>query len=235
MIRYRYDPNAYEERYRRIYRAGATFWEKPVPTEALVEFIQEFNLPRGLKAIDFGCGEGRDSIFLAKMGFRVTGIDMAPSAVQRAKHWASKEGLEINFKVGDIINLPDEKDNCYDLAINIACLHMITDQKARNQHLREAHRILKKDGLYFSCNYGTDKPVTIEEFYRKKPKPGTLIPRKINVGGVEKEVLLPVIPVWPKTKEEYIEEFEKANFKIIKAYKRQTEPVGLCWVIIAQK
>ena len=62
MTGYRYDARLYEDRYRKVYQAGAAFWEEPVPTEALVKFISESNLPKGLNVIDMGCGEGRDSI-----------------------------------------------------------------------------------------------------------------------------------------------------------------------------
>jgi hypothetical protein len=67
MARYRYDARLYEDRYRRVYEAGAAFWEESIPTEALVKFLSESKLSRGLNAIDMGCGEGRDSILLAKI------------------------------------------------------------------------------------------------------------------------------------------------------------------------
>ena len=74
----------YEDRYKRVYAAGARFWEAPLPTEELVNFLDEWKPIRG-KVVEFGCGEGRDSIFLARSGYHVTGIDIAPSAIERAR------------------------------------------------------------------------------------------------------------------------------------------------------
>jgi ubiquinone/menaquinone biosynthesis C-methylase UbiE len=235
MTKYQYDPCAFERRYRRVYREGAEFWEEPLPTESLVRLLHSFNWTKGLRAIDMGCGEGRDSIFLAKRGFCVTAVDVSRSAVQRAKSWSKREGLPIDFIVADVANLPI-RNEIYELAINIACLHAIIDQQARDKHLSEAYRVLKRKGVYFSCNIGGDESISVEEFYESLgKKPGDLIPRRIKVQGKEKEVYLPVIAAWPKSKEQYLREFKRANFKIRKAYREDTRPLGRCWIIIAEK
>ena len=45
-------------------------------------------LPVGSAALDLGCGGGRDAICLAKNGFTVIGIDLAPAAIDVAKQRA---------------------------------------------------------------------------------------------------------------------------------------------------
>jgi len=218
-----------------VYKAGAEFWEEPIATEALVRLLHEFDPTKRLKAVDMGCGEGRDSIFLAKEGFDVTAIDASPSAIMRAHNWVKDEGLVIDFIVADVTNLPI-KDEIYHFAINAGCLHMIIDQRARDKHLREAYRALKREGIYFSCNLGVDESTSFEDFYRKTgKKPGELVKRKIRVQGEEKEIYLPIIAAWPKSREQYLEEFQNAGFNILKAYKETTKPIGSCWIIIAVK
>jgi len=235
MAKYPYDAYAYEERYRKVYEAGTAFWEEPIPTEALVSFLHELNPPKGLMAIDMGCGEGRDSIFLARLGFDTTGIDASRSAIKRAKEYTKTGKISMFFLVADIRNLPIRSEVC-DLVINIASLQMLIHQNARDKHLREAHRILRNGGIYFSCNIRVDKPISVEEFYRKLgQEPGNLLPRKIKTYGEEKEINLPIIAAWPKSKGQYIEEFERAGFSIVKVYKGDVKPVGDCWVLIAKK
>jgi ubiquinone/menaquinone biosynthesis C-methylase UbiE len=235
MNEYSYDPCAYEERYRKVYKEGAELWEELLPTEPLVRFLQGFHWPKGLKIVDMGCGEGRDSIFLAKKGFDVTAIDVSRSAVKRAKKQSKQEGLSMEVLVADITSLPI-RDEIYDLAINVACLHIIIDQRARDKHLCESRRVLKRDGLYFSCNIGVEEPTSVKDFYKRLgKKPGNLILRKINVQGKEKKICLPIIAAWPKSKEQYLKEFTKVGFKILKVYKKNTKPVGNCWIIIAKK
>lgn len=235
MAKYPYDPRAYEERYRKVYEAGAAYWEEPIVTEALAQFLYEFNPPKGLIAIDMGCGEGRDSIFLAEKGLNVTSIDVSQTAVKRAREWAKREGLPIDFLIADVTNLP-MKDETFDLAINIACLQMIINQSARDRHLREAYRVLRSRGVYFSCNIGGDEQVSVGEFYGKIGRePGDLIKRKIKVQGKDKEIYLPIIAAWPKSREQYIEEFRNSGFNTLKAYKKETKPLGNCWILITRK
>jgi ubiquinone/menaquinone biosynthesis C-methylase UbiE len=235
MVAYPYDACAYEKRYRKVYEAGAAFWEKFTPTKTLVDFLHEWKPTKGLKAVDMGCGEGRDSIFLANEGFDVTGVDSSRSGIKRAKTRAKAERANVNFIVADVTKLP-MKDGTYDLSINIACLQMIIHQHARDKHLREAHRVLGNGGTYFSCNGAVEEPLSIEEFYKQLGKqPGDPISRKIKVEEVEKEIFLPIIPAWLRSKEEYLDEFERADFRVVKLYRESVEPDHDWWVLIAKK
>ncbi len=49
--------------------------------------------PAGLRILDIGCGEGEDSLLLASLGAKVTGIDISPAAVALAKERAHLSGL----------------------------------------------------------------------------------------------------------------------------------------------
>jgi len=55
------------------------------------------------------------------------------------------------------------------------------------------------------------------------------------VHGKEQEILLPIIAAWPKTKEQYSEEFEKAGFKIVEVDTVDAKPKGECCVLVARK
>ncbi len=92
------------------------------------------------KILDIGCGNGRDSIFLAKKGYEVVGIDITPKAIALAK----KNGLKtknLKFIVADAEKLPF-KDESFDSVYSIGVLHC-TDL---NQSLKEVVRVLKNSG-----------------------------------------------------------------------------------------
>jgi SAM-dependent methyltransferase len=55
--------------------------------------------------LDLGCGSGWLSIFLARQGFKVTGLDVAEHAIDLARQWADQESLNIKFEVGDIAKM----------------------------------------------------------------------------------------------------------------------------------
>lgn len=97
--------------------AGAGFFIGPHPSRFLAENIAYIaSICPGRKALDVACGEGRNSIFLARHGFSVTGLDIAEEGLTKAKRWGAREGLDIDFRRVDLENY--EFDETYDLIVN---------------------------------------------------------------------------------------------------------------------
>ena len=61
-------------------------------------------VPQGERFLVVGSGTGRESLALARGGWRVTGVDFAPAMVEQAKAEAARNGLEIEFLLGDVRN-----------------------------------------------------------------------------------------------------------------------------------
>ena len=70
----------------------------------LVGLVERGRIPP-CRAIDLGCGTGRNALFLAQNGFEVTGVDFAASAIAKAKQKADAAGLKAEFVVDDLTNL----------------------------------------------------------------------------------------------------------------------------------
>ena len=63
-----------------------------------VDFIeQEIRYNKELKILDVGCGTGRHAIELAKRGYKVTGIDLSVSQLNRAREKAALENINAVF------------------------------------------------------------------------------------------------------------------------------------------
>ncbi|MEW6295324.1 MAG: methyltransferase domain-containing protein [Candidatus Diapherotrites archaeon] len=75
--------------------------------------------------LDFGVGEGRNALFLAKKGFSVTGIDISKAAVKKFLMFAKKRNLHVKGIVGDIANFKFNRN--YDVIICIAVLDLISN------------------------------------------------------------------------------------------------------------
>jgi 2-polyprenyl-3-methyl-5-hydroxy-6-metoxy-1,4-benzoquinol methylase len=84
------------------------FWEdfyreRPVwsgrPNALLVREVEA--LPPGT-ALDLGCAEGADAVWLAQRGWRVTGADAAPSALRRAAAHAAEAGVTVDWECHDL-------------------------------------------------------------------------------------------------------------------------------------
>jgi SAM-dependent methyltransferase len=62
-------------------------------------------LARG-RALDVGCGEGADAIWLARSGWTVTAIDISDVAVSRAREAAELAGAAVEWICGDVLQTP---------------------------------------------------------------------------------------------------------------------------------
>ena len=80
------------------------------------DFIErELNYDKNTRILDVGCGTGRHSIELAKREYKVTGIDLSESQLERAKQKASANDLSINFVRQDARKLTFDSE--FDLVI----------------------------------------------------------------------------------------------------------------------
>ena len=67
-----------------------------------VDFIErEIKFNKEIRILDIGCGTGRHSLELARRGYTVTGFDLSPGMIEKAKVLAQKENLKIDFQVKD--------------------------------------------------------------------------------------------------------------------------------------
>jgi tellurite methyltransferase len=87
------------------------------PSRFLAEWLPRIMaLTSGRRALDIACGEGRNSLFLARHGFRVTGLDIADVALAKARRLAGAEGLDIDFRLADLEGYVF--DGSFDLIVN---------------------------------------------------------------------------------------------------------------------
>lgn len=120
-----------------------SYYEKPALRAELPDL-------HGLGVLCIGCGSGVDAQWLLDNGAKsVTGIDIASVLIEIGK----KEHPKIDLKVMDMEKL-DFEDESFDLVCSSLAIHYVDDM---TQSLTEAHRVLKKGGLYvFSCGHPLD-------------------------------------------------------------------------------
>lgn len=67
-------------------------------TAAEIDFLMEtLQLAPGASILDVGCGTGRHSLVLAKLGFQVTGVDISPDMLAIAEAARQESGLQARF------------------------------------------------------------------------------------------------------------------------------------------
>ncbi len=132
------------------------------------DFIErELDFDTSLKILDVGCGTGRHSIELTKRGYKVIGIDLSDSQLQRAKEKAKAQNLKIDFLKHDARALPfnDEFDVAIMLCEGGFCL-METDEM-NFEILRNVAQSLKKPGKLILTTLNGLFPLyhSVEEFH----------------------------------------------------------------------
>jgi 2-polyprenyl-3-methyl-5-hydroxy-6-metoxy-1,4-benzoquinol methylase len=142
------------------------YWKIPDPD--FVSFIENLTLT-DLSVLDFGCGLGRHSIYLAHQGFNVTAIDSSETAIHYLIKWAKKEKLDISTYVGNL-NLNSIAHRQYDLIVSINVIYH-GRRKSIEMTIDRIHKKIKKDGLFYLTfldrdddKYGVGKEVEPHTF-----------------------------------------------------------------------
>ncbi|WP_292836261.1 class I SAM-dependent methyltransferase [Microbacterium sp.] len=109
-------------------------------------------------ALDVGCGEGADAVWLAEQGWRTTGIDVSPSAVARAASAARDRGLDetrVRFVAGDADEtLPEQT---FDL-VTSSFLHSPDEDFPRITILRAASERVARGGRMLVISHAAPPP-----------------------------------------------------------------------------
>jgi len=75
----------------------------PEKTEKEVRFILKvLSLPKGLRILDLGCGQGRIAIPIAKAGYEVVGVDTSRYLLGKAKQEARQQRVKVKFILKDM-------------------------------------------------------------------------------------------------------------------------------------
>lgn len=82
-----------------------------LPSQFCVFMANEFPALRSV--IEFGCGNGRDSLFFARHGKSVLGIDASEAAIQVCEEKATRDALDARF-----FNARIESESCFEIVKN---------------------------------------------------------------------------------------------------------------------
>ncbi|MBA2574020.1 MAG: class I SAM-dependent methyltransferase [Nocardioidaceae bacterium] len=122
------DANGWDERYREVDMA----WGSD-PNQFVRRLCER--LPVG-QALDLGCGEGRNALWLARVGWKVIGVDFSAVAIERAKALSQRESARladrIRWRLADVtVDRPRPKSA--DLVL-LSYLHLSAQQRGELVH-----------------------------------------------------------------------------------------------------
>jgi SAM-dependent methyltransferase len=130
------------------YRAGDTPWNKGAAHPALLHWLDRQAPPD--RVLVPGCGLGHDVRALATRGACVTGLDIAPSAIQAARELPTT-GTE-TYVLGDFFDLPAAWEDGFDAIFEHTCFCAI-DPADRPSYAASAARLLRPGGSLIAIFY----------------------------------------------------------------------------------
>ena len=100
------------------------------PDETLVDWARSGRLGAG-RALELGCGNGRNAIFLARNGFVVDAVDFSRKAIDWAAENVRAAGVNVTLHCRSIFDL-DDAPGFYDLVYDTGCFHHIAPHRRRS-------------------------------------------------------------------------------------------------------
>lgn len=133
----------------RLHPSGSVVW--------FASFLNEHHVTTG-RALDIGCGKGRNSLYLAKHGLSIDSMDLVPEAIQQLTEEAKTESVShlIRPILHDIGSPWPFHNEQFDIAIDIFCFKHQVDPDTKENYHRELRRVLRKGAFYLLTLAGKD-------------------------------------------------------------------------------
>lgn len=212
---------AYESRYQKVYEAGAKRWGYSPADQGLIETLTAWvqqNQLKGKRIIESACGEGASGVILSQLGCIYHGVDIAPSAIEKAGK-ALAEYPNATVSLLDMVR--QQVNGVFDAAVDVMGFHMLITDSDRDNYLNNV----------FSCLRNCAPMLFYEEAYREDIFEGfvesieqwielyhidLVTPEKriARSSGKEVEVYLPLLAARPRNRKGYCEELERAGFVV---------------------
>jgi ubiquinone/menaquinone biosynthesis C-methylase UbiE len=176
-----------------------------------------FEHVNGRKAMDFGCGTGRSTRFLQKLGFITVGVDISADMLKKARELDPKGDYRL-IEEGDFSQF---EDGAYDLVLSVFTFDNIPTMEKKVRNFKEFGRLLKDMGRI--VNLVSSPEIYTHEWAsfstkdypeNKRAKSGD----KVRIIQTDTEDKRPVEDVvW--TDEFYQETYKRAGLEPVKTYK----------------
>ncbi|PIX35074.1 MAG: class I SAM-dependent methyltransferase [Candidatus Infernicultor aquiphilus] len=123
------------------------------------------------RILDIGCGAGRTSIGLYKLGYHlIEGLDLSEAMIAQARRISKELKYDITFSVGDAACL-DYDDETFEVALfSFNGIMQIPGKENRIKVLKEIKRILKSEGYFLFTTHDHDSGKEYESFWQEEKK-----------------------------------------------------------------
>jgi len=115
------------------------------PDENLLQWVRSGDLKPG-KALELGCGNGRNALFLAQNGYQVDAVDYSEKAISWAIENTHKADVEVNYICDSLFEVELLEDH-YDFVYDCGCFHHIAPHR-RQTYVELIARTIRAGGHF---------------------------------------------------------------------------------------
>ncbi len=135
-------------------------WDIGAPQPAMAALLNEY--PPTSPILDLGCGTGDLAIYLAKLGYQVTGIDFVEKAIANCRERAGSLPVEVtrllDFQLADALK-PSLLQRQFGAVVDSGFFHLF-DSEQCDQLMDEVGRILLPGGHYYLHEFDVEFPIS---------------------------------------------------------------------------
>lgn len=143
------------------------------PTKVFVDFFDTYE-KQNADVLDIGCGQGRDALFIARLGHHVVGVDLSPTGIAQLIEDAKAEKLNIEGVVADLKEYKASGE--YDVIVIDRTLHML-DTETRLHVLAQASSVARNDSFVLIADERSNMP-DIKAFFDNDERNWSIITDK---------------------------------------------------------
>ena len=179
----------------------------------------------GRRAVDFGCGPGRSTRFLRKLGFDAIGVDISKGMIKEAK----ERDPEGDYRLVGDGDLTDLEDRSFDLVLSAFTFDNVPTMEKKVRIFKELARVLQDDGGIVSLVSAPDIYTHEWASFSTRDYPENKTAKsgdKVRIVMTDVEDQRPVEDVvW--SDEDYREVYRRSGLELVETYKplaREDEP-----------
>lgn len=139
----------WEEEYLNLEKS--TFGE---PSKEIIDIVPY--LKEHARILDVGCGDGRNALYLANLGFQVDAFDISQNAIDKVDYLKKKHNLKINTFVGDVFGYNFSYK--YDMIIMHGVLQFVERDKQADM-LKLLKKWTCKNGYHIVALFTDEEPI----------------------------------------------------------------------------
>lgn len=165
------------------------------PQDYWIEFFGFLENKKTKRVLDMGCGGGRYTEMLCKLGFQVTAFDLYDSMLQATTQRLKAAGFKAKVIKADMTELPFD-DMEFDILLSNGLFHNATSKKILDEAVSESARVLKRQGLLcLNMFYDSGRNTKVirvagEVFITRENLSMTLLKKKALLSLLEKYSLI---------------------------------------------